>query len=75
MSFGSNGTRELGRCIRGDGPGGALSGTFAYEPGVTRWTDADAAVTTYEITIAYISFSCERLTRIIRRLLMAHRYL
>jgi RHS repeat-associated protein len=39
-----------GRCIRGEGPGGALSGTFTYEPGITRWTDAAGAVTTYEIT-------------------------
>ncbi len=38
-----------GRCIRGEGPGGALSGTFSYEPGITRWTDHAGAVTTYEI--------------------------
>jgi RHS repeat-associated protein len=39
-----------GRCVSGEGPGGALSGTFAYEPGITRWTTVSGAVTTYEIT-------------------------
>ncbi len=39
-----------GRCIRGEGPDGALSGTFTYEPGITRWTDEAGAVTSYEIT-------------------------
>jgi RHS repeat-associated protein len=39
-----------GRCVRGEGPGGALSGTFSYQPGVTRWTDAAGAVTSYEAT-------------------------
>ena len=39
-----------GRCVRGEGSGGALSGTFTYEPGITRWTDAAGAVTTYEVT-------------------------
>ncbi|MDI5962208.1 DUF6531 domain-containing protein [Streptantibioticus silvisoli] len=41
---------EHGRCVAGDGPGGALSGTFVYEPGVTRWTDVSGATTTYEFT-------------------------
>jgi RHS repeat-associated protein len=40
------------RCIRGEGPGGALSAAFSYEPGVTRWTDATGAVTTYHMTDA-----------------------
>jgi RHS repeat-associated protein len=40
---------DLGRCVRGDSPSGALSGTFGYEPGVTRWTNASGAVTAYEI--------------------------
>jgi len=40
------------RCIRGEGPGGALSATFSYEPGVTRWTDATGAVTTYHVSDA-----------------------
>jgi RHS repeat-associated protein len=39
-----------GRCLSGEGPGGALSGTFTYEPGVTRWTTIDGATTTYEVT-------------------------
>jgi RHS repeat-associated protein len=40
------------RCVRGEGPGGVLSATFSYEPGVTRWTDATGAVTTYYVTDA-----------------------
>jgi len=40
------------RCVRGEGPGGALSAAFGYEPGVTRWTDATGAVTTYQVTDA-----------------------
>lgn len=39
-----------GRCVRVDGPDGIRSGTFAYEPGLTRWTDIDGDVTTYAIT-------------------------
>ena len=39
-----------GRCIAGEGPGGALSGTFTYEPGRTSWTDIAGAVTSYELT-------------------------
>jgi YD repeat-containing protein len=39
-----------GRCVHGEGPGGALSGTLAYEPGITRWTAVSGAATTYEIT-------------------------
>jgi RHS repeat-associated protein len=41
---------EQGQCVSGAGPGGALSGTFSYEPGVTRWTDASGATTTYAFT-------------------------
>lgn len=41
---------EHGQCVSGEGPGGALSGTFAYEPAVTRWTDASGATITYEFT-------------------------
>ncbi len=41
---------DQGRCVRGEGPGGALSGTFSYQPGITRWTDSTGAVTEYEIT-------------------------
>jgi RHS repeat-associated protein len=41
-----------GRCIHGEGPGGALSGTFSYQPGVTRWADHAGAVTAYEVTDA-----------------------
>lgn len=42
----------LGRCVRGAGPGGALSGRFSYDERAltTRWTDASGAVTTYEMT-------------------------
>jgi RHS repeat-associated protein len=40
-----------GRCIRGEGPGGALSATFSYEPGITRCTNA-GAVTAYHVTDA-----------------------
>jgi RHS repeat-associated protein len=43
---------EHGQCVSGEGPGGALSGTFAYEPGITRWTDVSGAVTAYEFTEA-----------------------
>jgi RHS repeat-associated protein len=39
-----------GRCVRGEGSSGVLSGTFAYEPGITRWTNIDGATTTYELT-------------------------
>ncbi|MFX0579403.1 DUF6531 domain-containing protein [Nocardia nepalensis] len=39
-----------GRCASGEGPHGTLSGTFAYEPGITRWTNIDGDVTTYAIT-------------------------
>lgn len=43
---------DHGRCVRGEGPGGLLSGTFAYDLGnrLTRYTDAVGAVTVYEIT-------------------------
>jgi len=41
-----------GRCVHGEGPGGVLSGTFSYQPGVTRWTDHAGAVTAYEVTDA-----------------------
>ncbi|RSN35632.1 type IV secretion protein Rhs [Amycolatopsis sp. WAC 01416] len=39
-----------GRCVRGEGPEGFLSGTFAYEHGVTRWTGIDGDVTIHTIT-------------------------
>ena len=38
------------RCVRGEGPGGALSATFSYEPGMTRCTDPTGAVTSYEVS-------------------------
>ncbi|HLX51777.1 MAG TPA: RHS repeat-associated core domain-containing protein, partial [Streptosporangiaceae bacterium] len=41
---------DQGRCVRAGGSGGALSGTFSYQPGLTRWTDATGAVTSYELT-------------------------
>ena len=40
---------DQGRCVRGDGPDGTFSGVFSYEAGTTRWTDADGAVTAYQI--------------------------
>jgi len=41
-----------GRCVRGQGTGGMLSGTFAYDPGrrVSMHTDPAGAVTVYEMT-------------------------
>jgi len=41
-----------GRCVRGDGSGQALSGTYRYDPEaqVTTWTDVAGAVTRYEIS-------------------------
>ncbi len=41
-----------GRCTRVTGPDDVLSGTFAYEPGITRWTNVDGDVTTYAMTEA-----------------------
>jgi RHS repeat-associated protein len=43
---------DQGRCIRGQGPGGALSGTLSYDPDnlVTTHTDAEGAVTVYQLT-------------------------
>jgi RHS repeat-associated protein len=43
---------EQGRCVRGEGPGGALAGTLSYDPDnlVTTHTDAEGAVTVYQIT-------------------------
>ncbi len=43
---------DSGRCVRGEGPGGTLSGTFGYdrESLVTTHTDATGAVTVYELT-------------------------
>ncbi|MBO0820116.1 MAG: hypothetical protein J2P26_04620, partial [Nocardiopsaceae bacterium] len=38
-----------GRCVRGESSSGELSGTFAYEPGVARHTDAAGAVTEYRL--------------------------
>jgi RHS repeat-associated protein len=40
---------EQGRCVAGTGPGGALSGRFAYGDRVTWWTDAAGAVTIYQL--------------------------
>jgi len=41
-----------GRCVRGEGPGGTLSGAFTYDRDnlVTTHTDAAGAVTVYQIT-------------------------
>ena len=43
---------DQGRCVRAEGPGGALSGTQAYDPDnlVTTHTDAEGAVTVYQLT-------------------------
>ena len=38
-----------GRCVAGTGPGGAMSGRFAYGDRVTWWTDAAGAVTIYQL--------------------------
>ena len=40
---------ELGRCVAGSGPGGTMSGRFAYGDRVTWWTDAGGAVTIYQL--------------------------
>ena len=40
---------EQGRCVAGAGPGGAMSGRFAYGERVTWWTDAAGAVTIYQL--------------------------
>jgi RHS repeat-associated protein len=40
---------DLGRCVAGTGPGGAMSGRFAYGERVTWWTDAAGAVTIYQL--------------------------
>src|ERR1700761_5943599 len=42
---------DEGRCVRGDGTGQTLSGTYRYEPDgqVTTWTDVAGAVTRYRI--------------------------
>ena len=47
---------DQGRCVRGDGPDGALSGTVHYDPQaqVTTSTDAAGAVTTYQLRGAYV---------------------
>jgi RHS repeat-associated protein len=47
---------DQGRCVRGDGPGGVLSGTVRYDPQaqVTTSTDAAGAVTTYRLRGAYV---------------------
>ena len=41
-----------GRCVRGEGSGQALSGTYRYHPDarVTTWTDVSGAVTTYRLS-------------------------
>jgi RHS repeat-associated protein len=55
------------RCVRGEGPGGALSATFSYEPGVTRWTNATGAVTTCHVTdAALIATSTDPLGNVTR---------
>jgi RHS repeat-associated protein len=43
---------DQGRCVRGEGPGGTLSATFAYDRDrlVTTCTDVAGAVTVYQIT-------------------------
>jgi RHS repeat-associated protein len=43
---------EEGRCARGEGPDGTLSGTLSYDPGnlVTTHTDSAGAVTVYQLT-------------------------
>jgi RHS repeat-associated protein len=43
---------EQGRCVRGEGPGGTLSGTFTYDRDnlVTTHTDSAGAVTVYQLT-------------------------
>ncbi|MGH3152870.1 MAG: RHS repeat-associated core domain-containing protein, partial [Streptosporangiaceae bacterium] len=40
---------KQGRCVAGTGPGGVMSGRFAYGDGVTWWTDAAGAVTIYQL--------------------------
>lgn len=40
---------ESGRCVRGESPSGALSATYSYGDGVTRWVNAAGAVTAYWI--------------------------
>jgi RHS repeat-associated protein len=40
---------ERGRCVAGTGPGGVMSGRFAYGDRVTWWTDAGGAVTIYQL--------------------------
>jgi RHS repeat-associated protein len=40
---------ERGRCVAGAGPGGVMSGRFAYGDRVTWWTDAAGAVTIYQL--------------------------
>lgn len=44
---------QEGRCVRGKSPSGMQSSTFEYEPGITRHTDAEGAVTVYEIDDSY----------------------
>ncbi len=56
-----------GRCVRGEGPDDAMSGTFAYEPGITRWTDVSGAVTIHEITpSAYLAATTDPLGNVTR---------
>ncbi|WP_435156043.1 DUF6531 domain-containing protein [Amycolatopsis sacchari] len=40
---------ERGRCVANEGSGGFLDGTFSYEDGVTRFTDALGHTTVYEV--------------------------
>jgi RHS repeat-associated protein len=43
---------QQGRCVRGEGPDGTLSGTLTYDPDnlTTTHTDATGAVTVYQLT-------------------------
>ena len=43
---------DQGRCVRGEGSGQALSGTYRYHPDarVTTWTDVSGAVTIYRLS-------------------------
>jgi RHS repeat-associated protein len=41
---------EHGRCVAGEAPDGTMSGSFAYDDGLTTYTDAAGAVTQYRVT-------------------------
>ncbi|GHF46718.1 RHS repeat-associated protein [Amycolatopsis bartoniae] len=40
---------ERGRCVANEGSGGYLDGTFSYEDGITRFTDALGHTTVYRV--------------------------